>query len=73
MSRLHRNFPDLEFIMVDGGISEDTVIGSLAAGANVLVAGTSIFGGQRKSSMGIKNIRENLRKISAYIPSHCLP
>ena len=73
MSRLHRNFPDLEFIMIDGGISEETVSDALVAGANVLVAGTSIFGKQRKSSMGIKNIRENLRKLSTYIPSHCLP
>ena len=59
--------------MVDGGISEDTIKEALAAGANVLVSGTSVFGKNRKASMGIKSIRENLRKLSDYIPLNCLP
>jgi ribulose-phosphate 3-epimerase len=73
VSRLYKDFPGLEFIMVDGGISEDTISNALAAGANVLVSGTSVFGKQRKASMGIKRIRESLRKLSDYIPRHCLP
>ena len=41
-------YPTLEYIAVDGGINEMTGGLSVLAGANVLIAGTSIFGKDRK-------------------------
>ena len=43
-------YPTLEYIAVDGGINEMTGGLSVLAGANVLIAGTSIFGKDRKRS-----------------------
>jgi len=54
--------------MIDGGITEDTISDALIAGANIIVAGTSIFGKHRRAFMGISKIKENLKKLSAYIP-----
>lgn len=43
--RLRERFPDL-LIEVDGGIAPSTIGEAAAAGANVIVAGTAIFGAQ---------------------------
>ena len=49
---LRKNFPNLKYIAVDGGVNNLT--GSLAvrAGANVLIAGSSIFGKNRCRKKG---------------------
>jgi ribulose-phosphate 3-epimerase len=48
---------DLE---VDGGIDPDTARLALAAGANVLVAGSSVFGGCEGVAAGMKHLRAGL-------------
>jgi ribulose-phosphate 3-epimerase len=42
-SVLRQQFPDL-LIEVDGGITAETAVDAAAAGANVFVAGSAIFG-----------------------------
>ena len=44
-------------LQVDGGISPDTIAHAYAAGANVFVAGTAVFG-QQDYAAAIKNLRE---------------
>jgi ribulose-phosphate 3-epimerase len=39
---LRTNYPDLN-IQVDGGLDKDTVVKAAEAGANIIVAGSSIF------------------------------
>lgn len=50
---------DLE---VDGGISRDTAVTAAEAGANVLVAGSSIFNGTSTIQENVAHLREALRK-----------
>lgn len=40
---LREKYPELH-IEVDGGLSEDTIDEAAAAGANVIVAGSAVFG-----------------------------
>jgi len=47
-------------IEVDGGIKPDTVAAAAAAGANVLVAGTAVFGAKEYAA-AIRGIRESAR------------
>ena len=49
-------------IEVDGGINTDTVTHAVQAGANVLVAGTSVFGYKDGISAGISALRQTLAK-----------
>ncbi|KAI0226450.1 RIBULOSE-phosphate 3-epimerase [Massospora cicadina] len=42
VTKIRQKFPDLD-IQVDGGLSPDTIDQAAKAGANVIVAGTSIF------------------------------
>jgi ribulose-phosphate 3-epimerase len=42
IAALRAEFPALD-IQVDGGLDARTVVGAAAAGANVIVAGTSVF------------------------------
>jgi len=48
---------DLE---VDGGIDSETVRLAMAAGANVFVAGTSVFGDREGVAAGMKSLRASL-------------
>ena len=48
---------DLE---VDGGIDADTARLAIAAGANVLVAGSSVFGNREGAAAGMKSLRASL-------------
>ena len=45
---LRRRCPDLD-IQIDGGVNTDTVGAAAAAGANVLVAGSAVFGSPEPS------------------------
>jgi ribulose-phosphate 3-epimerase len=47
-------------IGVDGGIDTSTVGQAVAAGANVLVAGTTIFSAQHSVQAGIEGLRAAL-------------
>ena len=49
---LHQNYKDLAHIAVDGGINEDTSKRSAEAGANLLIAGSYIFGKSRSVEEG---------------------
>ena len=44
MRWLRAHYPRLEHIMLDGGITAETARAAAAAGANVLVAGSYLFG-----------------------------
>ena len=44
MRWLRAHYPRLEHIMLDGGITAETASAAAAAGANVLVAGSYLFG-----------------------------
>jgi ribulose-phosphate 3-epimerase len=46
IERLRSLLPDSVHVQVDGGIGADTVRGAREAGADLLVAGTAVFGGE---------------------------
>ena len=60
---IERIKPDCE-LEVDGGIDEATAPMAIAAGANVLVAGTSVFG----AAKGVATAMESLRVAVTQIP-----
>jgi ribulose-phosphate 3-epimerase len=62
-STLRVKYPALD-IEVDGGIAPDTVAAAAAAGANVLVAGSAIFGSQSPGDV-IKVLREGVEKVAS--------
>ena len=41
------NYPSLPYIGIDGGINEDTIVEVVEAGANFIIAGSSVFGKDR--------------------------
>ncbi len=53
---IERQHPACE-LEVDGGIGHDTIAAASAAGANVFVAGTSIFGDPRGATVAIAALR----------------
>ncbi|KAK4560858.1 RIBULOSE-phosphate 3-epimerase [Recurvomyces mirabilis] len=53
---LRKRYPDLN-IEVDGGLSEKTIDTAADAGANVIVAGSAVFGAQDPSDV-IRKLRE---------------
>lgn len=57
---LRERYPDLP-IEVDGGLSEKTIDQAADAGANVIVAGSAVFGAQDPADV-IKKLREAVDK-----------
>jgi len=57
---LRKRYPDLN-IEVDGGLSEKTIDVAADAGANVIVAGSAVFGAQDPGAV-IKALREAIEK-----------
>lgn len=57
---LRERYPDLN-IEVDGGLSEGTVDQAAEAGANVIVAGSAIFGAKDPADV-ISKLREAVEK-----------
>ena len=55
---LREKYPDL-LIEVDGGLSEGTVDQAAEAGANVIVAGSAVFGAKDPAAV-IKVLRESV-------------
>ena len=55
--------PDCE-LGVDGGIDEATALMAVAAGANVLVAGTSIFGAAKGAAAAMESLRNAVTQVS---------
>jgi len=53
---LRKKYPDLQ-IEVDGGLSEKTIDQAAEAGANVIVAGSAVFGAKDPAEV-IKKLRE---------------
>ena len=62
----------VKYIMVDGGMNENTVVDAAQAGANVIVSGTSIFGKDRKASDGMEVVRSNMEKLGGLLQKHGL-
>ena len=58
---LRRLFPTLD-IQVDGGLDTATVVEAAEAGANVIVAGTSIFKAKDGPSAAISQMRATVAK-----------
>lgn len=56
VAELRKRYPDLN-IEVDGGLSLDTIDVAADAGANVIVAGSAVFGAQDPGEV-IKKLRE---------------
>lgn len=56
VAELRKRYPDLN-IEVDGGLSLDTIDVAADAGANVIVAGSAVFGAQDPADV-IKKLRE---------------
>lgn len=48
------------YLQVDGGINEQTAATAVAAGADVLVAGSAVFGGERSVAENLKGIRNEI-------------
>ena len=57
---LREKYPDLH-IEVDGGLSEKTVDQAAEAGANVIVAGSAVFGAQSPADV-ITVLRESVER-----------
>ena len=57
---LRERYPDLN-IEVDGGLSEGTVDQAAEAGANVIVAGSAVFGAKDPADV-ISKLREAVEK-----------
>jgi ribulose-phosphate 3-epimerase len=57
---LREKYPDLN-IEVDGGLSENTVDQAAEAGANVIVAGSAVFGAKDPAEV-ISRLREAVEK-----------
>ena len=53
---LRERYPDL-YIEVDGGLSEETIDQAADAGANVIVAGSAVFGAKDPADV-ISKLRE---------------
>ena len=62
----------VKYIMVDGGMNENTVVDAAQAGANVIVSGTCIFGKDRKASDGMEVVRSNMEKLGGLLQKHGL-
>ena len=63
---LREKYPDLN-IEVDGGLSEKTVDEAAEAGANVIVAGSAVFGAKDPRAV-IKKLREAVTKRLQTVP-----
>lgn len=57
---LRERYPDLN-IEVDGGLSEGTIDEAAEAGANVIVAGSAVFGAKDPAAV-IKKLREAVER-----------
>lgn len=57
---LRKRYPDL-LIEVDGGLSEGTIDQAAEAGANVIVAGSAVFGAKDPGAV-IRALRESVDK-----------
>lgn len=57
---LRERYPDLN-IEVDGGLSEETVDQAAEAGANVIVAGSAVFGAKDPADV-IRKLQESVEK-----------
>jgi ribulose-phosphate 3-epimerase len=64
-ARAYRELHNLNYdIEVDGGLNAETIGPSVAAGANVIVAGTSIFG-QENVEAAVRHLRTRAAEVSA--------
>lgn len=63
---LREKYPDLN-IEVDGGLSEKTIDEAAEAGANVIVAGSAVFGAKDPRAV-IKKLREAVAKRLQTVP-----
>jgi ribulose-phosphate 3-epimerase len=64
---LRDKYPDLN-IEVDGGLSEKTIDEAAEAGANVIVAGSAVFGAEDPRAV-IRKLREAVEKRTRPRPS----
>src|SRR5215467_13223652 len=60
---IERIKPDCE-LEVDGGIDEATAPMVVAAGANVLVAGTSVFGADKTVATAVESLRNSVMQVA---------
>jgi ribulose-phosphate 3-epimerase len=60
---IERIKPDSE-LEVDGGIDEATAPIAVAAGANVLVAGTSVFGADKEVGTAMESLRDAATRVT---------
>src|SRR5215470_18625274 len=60
---IERIKPDCE-LEVDGGIDEATAAMAVAAGANVLVAGTSVFGADKDVAAAMESLRDAVSQVA---------
>ncbi|GAO47256.1 ribulose-phosphate 3-epimerase [Saitoella complicata NRRL Y-17804] len=67
VKELRERYPDMD-IEVDGGLGPKTIGQAADAGANVIVAGTSVFGATDPAEV-IKLLRDTVNKAQAAVPS----
>ena len=60
VTALRKKYPNLD-IEVDGGLGEGTIDQAAVAGANVIVAGSAVFGAQSPGDV-VKRLREGVEK-----------
>jgi ribulose-phosphate 3-epimerase len=69
VKELRSKFPNLD-IQVDGGLAIDTIDEAAAAGANVIVAGTGVFGAKDPKA-AITALRTSVEKHSLQLMNNC--
>lgn len=61
VTALRKRYPNLD-IEVDGGLGEGTIDQAAGAGANVIVAGSAVFGAKDPGEV-VKRLREGVEKV----------
>ena len=67
---LYNNYPDLAHIAVDGGINDATSKLAAEAGANLLIAGTYVFGRNRSVEEGYLCLSDKIESLMTNLLSH---
>ena len=65
-------YPMLKYLSIDGGVNTETAVKAAEAGANVLIAGSSIFGKNRIISDGRNGPLKSYRQLNTILMLHGL-
>lgn len=64
---IKNRYPMLKYLSIDGGVNAETAVKAAEAGANVLIAGSSIFGKNRSISNGRNAILKSYQQLHSIL------